>query len=357
MAVTRVCYCNRDNAQRAIDFADTPISFIQLDRALESAAETIEGELKREFYPIDETRKFDWPQRNYPPWQVPSRDEDIIALTQVQSPPGTTIPLGSVLLYPPNRKPGWPYTKAELDRSSTAAFQGGSTPQLSVWLTGTFGFTNDQVAAGTLAAQISSTSATTCTVSDGSQAGPGDLLLIDSERLVIADKAAAATGLTQSGAGCTTASSSDNTLATTGSGTLNLGEVLLLDSERMLITDITAAGAAVVKRAWDGTVLATHSGAAVSALRLLTVLRGQYGTTAATHAQNAPVTRLRVPAKIRSLAIAVTVNQVLQETSGYARTVGGPDTTQPAPGLALAQLWAEAKAAYGRGGHARMRTI
>ena len=197
-------------------------------------------------------------------------------------------------------------------------------------------------------------------MSDGSQAGPGDVLIINpaqsaapfpqtqyahtfgaigaltGERVIVQDASAAATGLTQSGSGCTTPSEADNQLATTGSGALNAGETLVLDGERMLVTQIVS-GVATVVRAWDGTVLATHSGATVNALRTYTVLRGQLGTTAATALINTPVARHRPPPLIRDLAIAIAADQVIQETAGYARTSGGPDVAATNAGVAAAR--------------------
>jgi len=45
----------------------------------------------------------------------------------------------------------------------------------------------------------------------------------------------------------------------------------------------------------------------------------------------------------------------LQETSGYARTVGEGGEARPAPGVALADLWDEAVTRYGR--KARIRAV
>jgi len=115
----------------------------------------------------------------------------------------------------------------------------------------------------------------------------------------------------------------------------------------MLVQEVVA-GIAKVKRAWDGTYLAAHSGAAVSAYRQLSVLRGQLGTAAASHSSSATVARHRVPSLIRDLSIAECLNQVLQEGSGYARTVGSGETAMPAPGMGLAEKWDEARATYGR---------
>jgi hypothetical protein len=55
-----------------------------------------------------------------------------------------------------------------------------------------------------------------------------------------------------------------------------------------------------------------------------------------------------VPQLVRDLAIAEASNQLLQEGSGYARTVGSGDAAIPAPGVSLADKWAEARARHGR---------
>jgi len=296
MALSRVAYCNRTDVKRALDFEGaTQTGDARLDRALATVADTIEGQMHRVFYPRDATFAFDWPNYAYAyPWRLWFDQWDLAVMTGLQSPTGTPIPLWQVFPRPVNRKPGFPYTYIELDRSTVAAWGSGPTPQLSIWVTGTWGFTADMDPAGTLTAGVT-TSDTTITVSDSSLCGVGDLLILDpgtsaapfpaytftagamqpltGERVLVTDAAAADTGLTQSGPGCSTASDSDNTLATTGTGTLYPGEVILLDQERMLIQEIVG-GVATVKRAWDGTYLAEHSSAEVYAYRTLTVLRG-----------------------------------------------------------------------------------
>lgn len=376
MAITRPCYSNRDDVMRAPDFKESVITVPQVDRALQDAAENIESQLHRIFYPFDATLFLDWPNYLYEePWKISLGRHDLVALTQLQSPGntggsgGVAIPLWQVMLEPVNRRRGFPFTRIELDRSTVAAFGAAPTPQHSVWPTGTWGFTADADPAGSTVGSITS-SGTTVTVTDGSQLGAGDVAILGygrgaapfpaypgtagaiapyvGERVIVQDKATAATGLTQAGGGCTAISNADNVLATTGSGTLNPGEVLLLDAERMLIKEITPAGTAVVERAWDGTVLATHSGATVYAYRALTVVRGELGTTASAWNSATAIYRHRPPQTIRDLSIAEAVNQVLQETSGYARTVGAADAAMPAPGVALADKWDEAITAFGR---------
>lgn len=355
MTVSRVCYCTREDVKAAPDFAETSRGNARIDRAIQSVSDIIDGEMKRFFYPLDATFKFDWPNwQAAPPWKLYLNRWDLQSVTAVQSPPGTVIPLASVILYPANRVDGWPYTRIELDRSTSAIWAAASTPQLSIQITGTWGFTVNTDSAGTLAAAISSTSATSMTVSDGSLLGVGDLAIIDSERLLVQGKATVTTGQTNV-SGATSASAADNAITVTDGTKVNVGEVLLLDSERLLVDDVTG-NVVTVRRAWDGTVLATHSTATtLNAYRLLTVARGQCGTTAATHLISTAVLRHRPPGPIRDLAIAESVNRVLQETSGYARTVGEGDSARPAPGVALADLWAEAETTYRR--KARIRAV
>jgi hypothetical protein len=114
---------------------------------------------------------------------------------------------------------------------------------------------------------------------------------------------------------------SDVTIAVTTGTSYTVGEILLLDSERMLIVDI-AGNNLTVKRAWDGTVLAAHTGSTIYAPRRLTVTRGAVGTTAATHSNGAAITRHVVPGLIKELCVAEALNTLLQETGGYSRVIG-----------------------------------
>lgn len=372
MAVYEMAYCSREEVQAGIDFTDGITTSVQqkTDRAMVSAARNIEQHLHRLFYPVDTTKFWDWPNFQYAyPWRVWADWNDLLVLTSFQS-GGVNIPLGNLFLRPANRKPGFPFRSIELDRSSGSTFGGNaSTPQNAISGTGTWGFTADADPAGQLAAGISAGQGT-ITVSDASQAGVGNMLIIGygrgsvpdpsdtlghassiapyvGERVLVSDRSAITTGLTQSGTGCTTDSSADVALSWTGAGTVNQGEILLLDSEQMLVLGVTGS-AASVQRAFNGTPLQAHAGVTIYAYRSLTVQRGFAGTAAASWNSGAAVYRHRVPAVVRDLAIAESQNRTLQETSGYARTVGAADNAAPAPGVALADLWDEARTAYGR---------
>jgi len=351
MTVTRVCYCSRDEVQRALDFKDSALTNAQIDRAMESAARNIEGLLHRKFYPVLATRYFDWPNYQYAyPWRIWFDQHDLVTATAVTS-GGQPIPLNQCFFEPVNSGP--PFTYLELDRSTTAAFGVGPTPQRDVAITGTWGYSADTDPAGSLAAAVTDTTGTTLTVTDSSAIGVGNTILIDTERFLVTGQSMVTTGQAQQGSGVSTTSNADVTLAVTSGAAFTVGEILLLDSERMLIVDI-AGNNLTVKRPWDGTVIAAHTSATIYAPRQLTVTRGALGTTAATHSISAPAGRHRVPSLIRDLAIGESLNSVLQETSGYARTVGAGDNERVISGAGLADKWYEATAAYGRKNRTRV---
>lgn len=348
MALAEPCYCTREDVQRAPDFKDSVLTNAIIDRAIQSTARDIEGHLHRIFYPLDATFKWDWPNYQYAlPWRVWFDQWDLVSATQVQSPEGTVIPIANVIFRPVNKRPGWPFTYMEIDRSTTSVFTAGPTPQLSVWVTGTWGFGNDMDAAGTLAAAVTTTTAGTVTVSDGSLMGVGDLLIVDSERMLVTERAPAATGQLNV-AGCTAAQASDNAITVADGTQVHAGEELLIDSERLLIEGVNG-NVVTVKRGWNGTVLAAHAAnTALYAYRVLSVLRGQLGTSAAVHANAAPVSRHRVPSTVNELAIAEAVVRTAAMSGGYQAETGEGGSVHPAAGLGLADKWDEAVTTYGR---------
>jgi hypothetical protein len=244
----------------------------------------------------------------------------------------------------------------EIDRSSSASFGLASTPQRAIVITGTFGYSALTETAGALAANMSDTVGTSATVTDSSLVDVGHTILIDSERMLVTDRAMTQAGtLTLSGTGVTTAFNSDNTLAVGGAGTLHVGETILIDAERMVVVD-TSGSSYIVDRARDGSVLATHTaGATISALRLLTVMRGALGTTAATHTNTTAVSKYKPPKLITELAVAESLNNVTQEGAGYARTIGEGPALQPISGAGLADIRKRAWRAHGR--KSRQRVI
>jgi hypothetical protein len=355
MAVYLPCYCTREDIKSAADILQTADYNVHVDSAIQSARDDVDRLCKRRFYNVTGTQYWDWPnfQRAYP-WRI-WFDERELADVTVNVPVVTTggvsspqvIPSSAIFWGPWNYSP--PYTYLELDRSQSYAFGIGSTPQRDVTITGTFGYWTQTRPAGTLAGSATS-SVTSITVSDSAETGVGDTLIIDSESVLVSDKAYADTGQAQTGPGCTTAQANDNILEVgTGSG-INAGELLQLDAEVMLAVSVTGNYVSVI-RAYDGSTLAEHSNAEVYAGRLLTVLRGQFGTTAASHSGSAAISALLYPAQVRELAIAESLNYVAQKSSAYARTLAPQSSA--VPGAGLPDLRERVLTEYGRKGRQR----
>jgi hypothetical protein len=356
VAVTEPAYITREAVAKALDVKMTARSNDDIDRAIQSASRKIEGQLHRRFYPLDATHFWPWPNYQYRfPWTL---DFDKWELAAIPTAPnavqtgGQTIPLANIFFEPVNEGP--PYTYLELNRASSSSFGVGTTPQRNISVTGTFGYSTATAPAGALVSAVIDTTGTSIAVTNGAAAGVGDVLLIDGERMLLTEKATATTWQTQQGSGCSTNSGNDVTLAVTLGATIYAGETLQLDSERMLAVDVTGNNV-TVKRGWDGTVPAAHSGATVYALRSWTVTRGTLGTAAATHNSAVPVVKFTPPSLIVQYALAEAENDLLQGLSGYARTVGSADNARPVSGQALADIRAQAYAQYGRKG--RKRTV
>lgn len=353
MAITSPVYCTREDVKLALDISPTLRDNALIDRAIQSAATDIYGLLHRRFYPEDNTKYFDWPNEDSAyPWRLWFHQYDLISATQVTT-GSQVIPLNSIFFEPANKEADEPYTYLELNRATSAAFGAGTTPQHDISITGTWGYSASTSPAGVLDLALTDTTGTSVLVSDSSLIGVGQILLIGSERMLVSDRAMTTTGVSL---GSDLASSASSVSVSVSAGNeLAPGEVILIDSERMLITDISG-NTLTVKRAWEGSVLASHnSGAAVSAGRLLTVVRGSLGSTAATHSLSASVSKYTFPGLIADLAVALALNNFLQATSGYSRTVGEGDSLRNASGAGLENLTQRAIARYGR--KARMRVI
>lgn len=344
-----VWYATREAVKSALDSAETARNNVQVDRAIESASRLVEGFLHRKFYPEVATRYFSWPNtQRAQAWRLWLDADEVVSVTTLTS-GGTTIPAANYFLEPVNVGP--PYRSVEIDLDSSSAFSSGNTFQRSVAVTGVFGYSAEEVAAGTCA-EVLDASETGVDVSDSSLIGVGDIIKVDSERMIVTGKSMLTTAQTLQTP--LTAVQNNVTVAVTNGAAYAVGEIVLLDSERMLIVDI-AGNNLTVKRAYDGSILATHSGSTLYAPRTLTVERGALGTTAATHSTSAPITRHVVPALVRNLVIAEAINMIQQETSGYARVVGSGDNARESSGKGLQDLRVQTYTAYGR--KARMRAV
>jgi hypothetical protein len=326
----------------ALDTKESARNARQIDRAIASGADAVDGLLKRVFYPTYATRTFDWPNpqraRTWRLWL--DRDELISASAIVTG--GTTLESGDYLLRPDT---GPPYTYLELDRAANSAFAISGAGQRSIAITGLYGYGADTDLVGALSGQINS-SVTTVVVTDSSEIGTGTILLAGTEYMIVTGRSMSSTSQTTTAA--LGASASEVTVGVATGSAYAVGETILINSERMLIVDI-AGNSLVVKRAVDGSVLASHLiTQTVYAPRTLTVERGSLGSTAATHADALAIYRHVPPALVSELNLAEAIVAGQQRSAGYARTIGSAEATREAIGRGLQDIRARAYEAHGR---------
>lgn len=339
-----VFYCTREDIRSALDFAFTSKDNKRIDTAIESASRDIEeNQLNRKFYPQVATKYFDWPDdlQYADPWRLYFDDLDCISLTSLTI-GGATISSNDYILRPENSGP--PYEWLELDRTSTAAFAGNQ--QQNIVGIGLWGFDNNTEVAGTLVGGIND-SVTTLVCSDSSLIGVGNILYVGTERMLVTDKTMVTTSQTLQTP--LTASKADVSVAVADGTAYHVGETILLDSERMLINDI-AGNTLTVERAYDATVLATHTGSTVYAPRTLQVTRSALGTTGAAHLNGVNLNIQKIHPLVRELCIAEVVNTLEQRSSAYARTIGSGESIRNASGAGIADIRKRAYNALARKG-------
>lgn len=338
-------YCSRDDVTGALDVAESARNFAQIDRLIEAASRGIETLCRRRFYPTYATRYLDWPDRGQGTYRLYlDETRELISLTSITS---GGVALTEYFLEP--QADGPPYTRLEIDLGGSDAFTVNSgSGQRSIALTGVFGGCADLEPATTLVDGIIDNSGTTITVADG-LLSPGHLVKVDNEYLQIVGRQSASSGATISAN--LTAQKNATAVTVSSAASFTVGEVVTVDTERMLITDITGT-VLVVERGWSGSTLAAHtSGATVYAGRALTVLRGQCGTTATTHPPGSTVHLHVVPPLVRQLAIAETLNGLASETSGYARTIGAGEAVRNASMTGIKGLRNQVTVAHARVGN------
>lgn len=146
---------------------------------------------RRAFYPRIETRQYDLPSGF-----VLDLDADLLELTTLANPTGTTIAASSYGVFPLN---GYPKFAVRLLQTASANWETNAAGgfEAAVDVTGVWGFHTDYATAfldiaATLAVAITSTSATTFTCTTG-KVRSGDLLKIDSEYIYASSVSTGAT--------------------------------------------------------------------------------------------------------------------------------------------------------------------
>jgi len=321
-------YTTRESVKSAVGLVGAEYDAL-IDSYIEAASEDIEVMLNRRFIPETATKLYRWPQRKgfrssqyYTGQVLLLEDEDLLAVTtllaQAQDTTPVTIAAADYFLEPNNLGP--PYTRIEIDLSSSAAFSGGDTPQRSISVAGRWGYSETTKAAGALA-EADDGAETALDVTDSSLIGIGDTILVGSEAMFVSAKALLDT--TANTSGTLAADSSIVTVAVNTGSLVLAGEVITINSERMLVESISGNNL-TVKRAVDGSVLASHADAQdVYAPRTLTVARAVNGTTAATHSTAAAISKYMPPGDIVDLCRAMAIGHFKQGQSGWTGAISG----------------------------------
>lgn len=342
--MTSPLYATIEEVRTATDVKAAAHAADRVKRVIDSASRSVEDLTNRLFYPLAETRYYDWPSRQQtgPSW-VLELAADLLSLTSLTS-GGDTISTGDVFLEPSRYGPPW--RRIEIDLSTSASWKAGSSHQRAIAVTGVWGYTAGTAAGSTLAEDLDA-SETGIDVASSASIGTGDTILVGSEYCLVTGRVMLDTGVDIAAGGDLTASRADVSLACdTATGIPAVGETILIGSERMLVVD--AAGTTLtVRRAYDGTTLAAHAAAeSIYAPRTLTVERGALGTTAATHTTGDTVYRHAVPGPVRDLVVAEAIVRLGHEASGYASQVGGQDTDRRISFAALRDLRREIEETY-----------
>lgn len=313
----QVWYATREDVRSALGSASTARDDAQIDRAIETGSRAVDDLCQRDFAPVLDTRYVDWPSlQRARSWRLWLDRNEVISVDQVTS-AGVVIPDTDYYLEPVNAGPPYNRIETRLDRPS--AFRAGSTHQRAVAITGLFGYRDDNAPAGTLTADITSTTQTGLSVSDPGAVGVGALLRVGDERLIVTDKTAGYTGQTLA---ADLPAKKDSVLIGVQDGTrFHRGDAITIGPETMLVRAV-AGNQLTVDRAYDSTLLAAHTaGDPVWAPTALTVARGAAGTTPATAPSGVDITVWVPPAQARTLTIAEAMCTLLSEQAGYARTV------------------------------------
>jgi len=320
-------YATREQVKAAVGIAGADLDAL-IDQYIESASADTEKLLaSRRFIPYIATHVYVVQRCEAPSQPNVLYVEDLLSVTSIKIDEDadglfsdeTGLAATDYELLPRNAPSmGTPYNAIELTSYGTKAFARGSRVQVI----GTHGYAQDTEAAGALA-EADDGVELALNVTDSSLIGVGDTILIGAEQMFVSAKALLDTTATLNGA---LAANKATTTVAVNTGTLiKPGEVITVDSERMLIESISGNNL-TVQRAYDGTVLASHlTATAVFAPRTLTVVRPVNGTAAATHADATAISRYAPPADIVEYVRASAIAHHQQGKSGWTGVIGGEE--------------------------------
>lgn len=331
--MAKAWYCSRGDVKSALSIKETARMNKQIDKAINSASDIVEGMLHRKFYPEIATHYFAGGD-----FMVTSAGElylygyDVLEVTGLIV-NGVTVSSDDYFID----------TGDAMDADDFPGALTTINPNDELIISGTFGYTDRDVYETDLVGSVND-SALYIELDRSDAIDVGHTIRIDSERMRVQEKLQKSSGQTTT----TELDSKANSVlvGVADSTGFNVGEVILVDAEKMLIVDI-AGNNLIVERSYDGSVLASHVTASVVYVpRKYKVTRGALGTTAASHVNGADVFRLTPPGLIQSLCIAEALNILGQQKSGYAKTVGTRDSLREVGGIGLPDIRQAAKANY-----------
>ncbi len=338
-----VWYATRERLASTIDKGMPPEDLLRLDEKIEAASRAAEDLLHRRFYPEIRTQHFDWPDRTAGrSWRLWLDQYEMIERPTSVISGGTSLDVDDLLMYPSDDPP---FNCIETNLGSQGSFLSANTHQESVAVTGLFGYSDRSQSAGTTASSVDADDAILDVSDPRPQLGIGSVIKVGSERMIVTDRTWLTTGQTlqtpvSASAGATTLVVSDGTEYTPG-------EMLLLDAEKIKV-DFVAGNSLIVRRAQQGTVLASHSGSTIYGLRRLVVVRGALGTTATSHGSGIAFTSWLPPRLLSSLVVAEARNDFVSENADYARTIGSGENVREVRGNSLRDLRKQAIVSLGR---------
>lgn len=186
LELTQGAYASVESCKSAINIQTSSLDELILEHVL-AASRDLDLELGRRFFPYTGMNPYRWPPLHVAySWRVWT-GEDLLSVSSLQvaaaGQNAQPVTLTHYFLEPADAGP--PYNRVEVDLSSSDVFQAGPTPQRSVQITGAWGYCSTLVSGGVLGAAISSTTATSITLTPPIKAEQGDVLLIDQEALYV----------------------------------------------------------------------------------------------------------------------------------------------------------------------------
>lgn len=329
-------YCTREDIKDSLEIRHTARADALIDRKIAASSRSVEGQLHRpRFAPTLMTVKYDYPNYSFAPaWTLELDSNTVISLTEVLS--GGVDITANCILRRGDDVDIPPFNRIEVDLSSSAALASATTYQQAIHVTGLHGFSNDEETIGELDAELQDEFDATATITWNTPVlGVGDLLRIDNERMIVTERTWVDSGQTTTEA---LSASKANVAVPVSSGTAFApGEVIIVDVERMRVVDVVG-NTLSVERQWDGTVLAAHAdNAPIYALTGVRLSRGQLGTTAAVHAAGADIHRWIVPSQLREFTKAQTIVDLEQDAAAWALVVGSGPNARESSGRGLQQ--------------------